>query len=202
MRLVRFKMKKLTTALLNAYEFPNIGGKNYNNETALIIACKQNLNRIAKLLIKTGESKPNVIDDNGNSALMIACDNKMGGVAIDILLTGHSNPFHVNKHKTALDLAKKNNMEPVIRLITSMNYAASRGGPRAVKHVSKYHSTLKRIEPHVHAKNIRSDIDELAYMPVESMSIIGSKYRQSRGNFRRSAILNSKRITIKKRHSI
>lgn len=86
--------------------------------TALIAACVSKLSEVALELIKTGQSNPGV-DINGTTALIIACSNKQTEVAIALIQTGLSNPESTTAMhgQTALDIAIKNNMEEIVKLL-------------------------------------------------------------------------------------
>jgi ankyrin repeat protein len=82
------------------------------DSTALLLACKKNLELVATLLInKCDGCCPEFVDSEGHTALMYACKNKMKNVAKAILDTykEKSNFAHADKNSnTALSYACKN----------------------------------------------------------------------------------------------
>ena len=76
------------------------------NDTALILACSNELQSVASALIQTGESKPETQNKSGNTALIYASYNKMGKIVSELISTGQSNPGAVNDEgNTALTTA-------------------------------------------------------------------------------------------------
>lgn len=103
------------------YDPTTANSVNNEGETPLIIATDVNIPEVASLLIKTGKSHPEYIDDNYNTALMIACRNRMIKVALDIIKTGKCNKFIRNDSgKTALDYAREAGLSEVVNAIKAL----------------------------------------------------------------------------------
>ena len=71
-------------------------------------------------LIKTGHSKPEQVDYDGNTALILACYcNTQEKVALELIKTGKSNPEHIDKDGCkALMWACKSRMKEVALELT------------------------------------------------------------------------------------
>ncbi len=91
--------------------------------TPLLLACYNNMTKVALALIETGNSQPEQVSELGNTALIIACYNKMTEVALALIETHNSNPNHVNHNSaTALMFACENKMtEVALKLIVDGN---------------------------------------------------------------------------------
>jgi ankyrin repeat protein len=95
--------------LINSDE-SNPGQVDLHKNTALIIACSHNLEKIAFLLVKTEKSNPGIMDNNNETALMHACRKNLSKVAYSIVRTGQSNiEAKNNDNETALMIACMNN---------------------------------------------------------------------------------------------
>ena len=77
------------------------------------MACDRKMKEVALELIKTGNSKPDHIDQLfGWTALILACENVMTEVALELIKTGKSKPDHIdNFGNTALSLARRKRYE-------------------------------------------------------------------------------------------
>ena len=96
-----------------------------DNDTALILACKNKFSDIALKLIETNISLPENVNDNSDTALIIACKNNMSEVALKIIEKNHSRELieHVdNADNTALMYAFKNKMHDVCNVIFDLCY--------------------------------------------------------------------------------
>ncbi len=106
---------KLITILIKD---PNIdlNATNSVNQTALIVACSNSLEKVALAILEVpGHGNPNHVSNQNNTALIIACSNKLKNVALAILeMPGKGNPNHVNnQNNTALIIACSNKLENV-----------------------------------------------------------------------------------------
>ena len=98
----------IRTGKFNPERFDN------NGNTALMLACKNEMSNVALALIQTGQFKLEQVSKIGNTALMYACKNEMSNVALALIQTRQSNPGQVNAlEDTALKYACKNNMSNV-----------------------------------------------------------------------------------------
>jgi hypothetical protein len=89
-----------------------------SGNTALLMACYNEMADVALELIQTGNSKPEQVSENGNTALIYACDTEMSAVALALIRTENSNPTQINDDgETALDFAQDNDMQEVVDLL-------------------------------------------------------------------------------------
>jgi len=68
-------LKAIESGNYNLSKIDNLGN------TALILACHNNMPKVALKLIETGNSVPEQINSLGNKALIVACHNNMSEVA-------------------------------------------------------------------------------------------------------------------------
>mgnify|MGYP003334379381 CR=1 FL=1 len=122
-----YLMQKIINKDNNIIEFINKNEEKCNPEhinnncnTALLLACNNNLEHVAILLIeKFGElCKPEYIDNDGYTALIWACKNKLEKVAILLIekFGDLCNP-ECKTNNTALKLANQNNLINVEKLL-------------------------------------------------------------------------------------
>ena len=103
---IEIKSKEIALELINSGMSKPSTVSSDENDTALILACSNELQTVASALIQTGESKPETQNKSGNTALIYASYNKMGNIVSELISTGQSNPGAVNDEgNTALTTA-------------------------------------------------------------------------------------------------
>jgi len=113
--------KSIDPSLKTHNKFYNICKVDEEGKTALIYACENGV-IIASELLKTGNSRPNHVDNNLKTALIYACEKKFTDIITELLNTNNSNPNHVdNNNKTALIYAIENNFpkDIIIKLLNT-----------------------------------------------------------------------------------
>jgi nucleoside diphosphate kinase len=97
-----------------------LGQINEDGDTALLLACSNDMNEVALKLTdyKVDQVNPGQINKDGDTALIWACFNKMDEVALELIKFGDKvNPGQISDDQTALLLACRNNMTDVALLL-------------------------------------------------------------------------------------
>jgi len=117
------KKEKRIDEIMEKYEIININNVNNDNRnTALIYACKENMESIALKLLKKVDININHVNNSGYTALIYACYNKMELVALKLLEKPNINVNIVNIEKvTALELALRYNLTEIINKLKLLN---------------------------------------------------------------------------------
>lgn len=92
----------------------NLNYKQQDREgyTALIIACSGKLTRVTIIMIQTGKSHPEIVNDENVSPLMVSIQNGMVETSVALIKTGMSLPETVSNYdQTALLIACRQKLE-------------------------------------------------------------------------------------------